>query len=78
MKKNQKNKKEEKMPTLKDALDENLLQKLKETKKELGENAIKQKEEEEERKREERRKREKNKTFEELLSESNLDWRKYK
>ncbi len=67
-----------KNPTLKDALDEELIQKLKETKKDLEELERKKKEEEEARKREERRRREKNKSFEELLNESNLDWRQFK
>ncbi|WP_033828487.1 DUF3886 domain-containing protein [Bacillus andreraoultii] len=74
-----KNKKDDvKAPTLKDALGDELIKKLKETKKELEEKELKQKEEAEAKKREERRKREKNKSFEELLQESDLDWRKYK
>jgi len=67
---------EDKAPTLKDALGEELLKRLKETKKELEEQEQKQRAEQ--KKREERKKREKNKSFEELLKESDLDWRKFK
>ncbi|MEN0649718.1 YqkE family protein [Caldifermentibacillus hisashii] len=69
---------EDKALTLKDALGEELLKRLKETKKELEEQEQKQKAEAEQKKREERKKREKNKSFEELLKESDLDWRKFK
>lgn len=65
-------------PTLKDALNAELLEKLKHTKKELEEKERMKKKEEERKRREERKKREKNKSFEELLNESDLDWRKFK
>jgi hypothetical protein len=68
---------EEKM-TLMDRLNADLFAQLKEKKKELEAEQQRKKEEEEARKREEQRRREKNKTFEELLNESNLDWRKFK
>jgi len=69
---------EDKAPLLKDALGEDLLKKLKETKKALEEQEQKQKAEAEQKKRQERKEREKNKSFEELLKESDLDWRKFK
>ena len=46
--------------------------------KELTEADHAKKEAEEARKREERKQREKNKSFEELLGESNLNWKNYK
>jgi hypothetical protein len=64
--------------TLKDHLHTDMLQKLKEAKKELEKTEQQQKVEEERRKREERIQREKNKTFEELLNESNLNWKDFK
>ncbi|MCU9613778.1 YqkE family protein [Caldibacillus lycopersici] len=64
--------------TLKDALGSDLLKKLKETKKQLEDSEVKKKAEEAERKREEQRQKEKNKSFEELLNESDFDWRKFK
>jgi hypothetical protein len=69
--------KEEKI-TLKDYLQSDLFEQLKAKKKELEAEEQRRKEEEEARRREEQRRREKNKTFEELLNESNLDWRKFK
>ena len=63
---------------LKDYLHAELYGQLKAKKKEL-ELIEKQKEEEEKKRRiEEQKLREKNKTFEELLNESNLDWRNFK
>ncbi|HHY72220.1 MAG TPA: YqkE family protein [Bacillus bacterium] len=61
-----------------DRLDQNVFAKLKEKQQELKIEAKKQQELEEERKRLERKQREKNKSFEELLSESDLDWKKFK
>jgi len=61
-----------------DLLNEDVLSKLRETKKELTEIENKAQEEEEEMKRRERREREKNKSFEELLNESELKWSDYK
>lgn len=71
-------KKDDSQITLKDTLGDDLLKKLKEAKKEMEEKEMKRREEEEARKREERKKREKNKSFEELLNESNLDWKNFK
>ena len=59
-------------------MNEEILQKLKNTKKQLQENETKLKEEEEARIREEKRLREKNKSFEELLNESNISWKDFK
>ncbi|KAB2338397.1 YqkE family protein [Cytobacillus depressus] len=71
-------KKDDKPITLGDMLNKELMTKLKNTKQELKAAEDKQKEEEEARKREERRLREKNKSFEELFGESNLNWKDYK
>lgn len=59
-------------------MNEEILQKLKNTKKQLQEQETKVKEEEEARIREEKRLREKNKSFEELLNESNISWKDFK
>jgi Protein of unknown function (DUF3886) len=59
-------------------MNEEILQKLKNTKKQLQENEIKLKEAEEARIREEKRLREKNKSFEELLNESSISWKDFK
>jgi hypothetical protein len=75
--KKQKNQADE-LFTLKDRLNEELFAKLKEKKRELEQQEQRKKEEEEARRREEQRKREQQKTFEELLNESNLDWRNFK
>lgn len=64
--------------TLKDYLGTDLYAKLRAKKSALEAEEKRKKAEEEARKREEQRQREKNKTFEELLNESNLDWRKFK
>lgn len=64
--------------TLGDLLNEEIMQQLKDTKKTLAEQEKAKRVAEEERKRWERKEREKNKTFEQLLSESNLDWKQFK
>ncbi len=71
-------KREQESATLKDALDEEMLQKLKATKAKLKKDEKQRKQEEAERKREERKQREKNKTFAELLEENPMDWRNFK
>lgn len=71
-------KKDDKPVTLGDMLNQDLVEQLKGKKQELKAAEHKQKEEEERRKREERRLREKNKSFEELLGESDLNWKEYK
>lgn len=74
----QKPKKEESALTLGDMIDQDLFKKLKEAQQELKVAEEKQKEEEEQRKREERRQKEKNKSFEELLQESSMNWKEFK
>ena len=64
--------------SLGDLLNKDIVAKLKETQKELKEDEICKEEKELERQREERRLREKNKSFEDLLNESNLKWNDYK
>ncbi|MCH1624835.1 YqkE family protein [Fredinandcohnia quinoae] len=64
--------------SLGDLLNEDILMKLKNTKDELKAVEQRKQEEELERQREERRLREKNKSFEELLGESNLNWSDFK
>ncbi|HHW37119.1 MAG TPA: YqkE family protein [Bacillales bacterium] len=75
--KNQKNEQQDKISIL-DHLDQNVFAKLKEKQSELKMEAKKQQELEEEQKRRERKQREKNKSFEDLFNESNLDWKKFK
>ncbi|WP_313798413.1 YqkE family protein [Cytobacillus sp.] len=71
-------KKDDKPVTLGDMLNQDLMAKLKDTKHQLKIAEDKKIEEEELRKKEERRLREKNKSFEELLGESNLNWKEFK
>lgn len=75
-------KKDDATLTLADMINPDLLKQLKEQQAELkaelkaAEN--RSKEEEEQRKREERRLKEKNKSFEELLNDSGMNWKEYK
>nr|WP_295971713.1 YqkE family protein [uncultured Bacillus sp.] len=79
MKKKQQAKKiEDKPVTLGDLLNADLVNELKERKKEMEKQEEQKKLEEAERKREERRLKEKNKSFEELLNESNFNWKDFK
>lgn len=71
-------KKDDKPVTLGDMLNQDLMEQLKGKKQELKAAEDKQKEEDERKKREERRLREKNKSFEELLGESDLNWKEFK
>ncbi|MGY3716372.1 YqkE family protein [Sutcliffiella cohnii] len=64
--------------SLKDQLQGDVFSKLKSMKQSLEESEQKRKEEEEMKKREERRLREKNKSFEELLNDSNMNWKEFK
>jgi hypothetical protein len=75
---NNKPNKDESAITLGDMLNQDLMKQLKEKQRELKAEEERRQKEEEQRKREERRLREKNKSFEELLSESNLDWKDFK
>lgn len=69
--------KDEKL-SLGDLLQADIVQKLKHKQKELADIEQQKAEEEKARKQEERRQREKNKSFEELLNESNLNWKQFK
>jgi hypothetical protein len=73
-------KKQDKDDSLKlgDRINQDIMSQLRQKQKELTEAEQAKREAEEERKREERKQREKNKSFEELLGESNLDWKNYK
>lgn len=70
--------KDEAPVTLKDLINPELMKQLKEQQNELKAAEERRKEEEEQRKREERRLKEKNKSFEELLNESGMNWREFK
>ena len=61
-----------------DLLNADVLGKLRQKKGEWEEAEKKRQEEAERQKREERKRREKNKSFEELLNESDLNWKKFK
>ena len=74
----QKSKKDDAAITLGDWMDQDLVKLLKEKQQELKAAEEKRKEEEEKRKREERRLKEKNKSFEELLHESDMNWKDFK
>ncbi|MBD1378721.1 YqkE family protein [Metabacillus arenae] len=63
---------------LKDSLNDQLFQQLQSMKKELKEKETEKTEKEREQKIKEKREREKNKSFEELLAESNQDWKQFK
>ncbi len=73
-----KKKKQEAELTLKNSINGDLFEQLKNKKKELEKEEKTKKEEENLRKIEERKQREKNKSFEELLNESNMNWKNYK
>jgi hypothetical protein len=71
-------KKDESKVTLGDMLNHDLMKQLKDKQQELKEAEEKKATEEEAKKREERRLKEKNKSFEELLNESQFNWKEYK
>ena len=64
--------------TLGDQLNDSLMQQLKNKKKELQVREEKKEAAELERKRQEQKEREKNKSFEELLNESEFNWKDFK
>ncbi|WP_077621657.1 YqkE family protein [Sediminibacillus massiliensis] len=64
--------------TLKERLNQSLVEQLRSKKNEWKVAEEKEKETERLRKIEERKQREANKSFEELLKESDMDWKKYK
>jgi hypothetical protein len=76
--KNQSKPKKEEAVTLKDMINPELIKQLKEQQEELKAAEERKRAEEEERKREERRLKEKNKSFEELLNESGMNWKEFK
>jgi post-segregation antitoxin (ccd killing protein) len=71
-------KKEDTAVTLGDMINQDLLKQLKDKQLELKAAEEKKIEEEEQRKREERRLKEKNKSFEELLNDSSMNWKEFK
>ncbi|WP_251551273.1 YqkE family protein [Neobacillus muris] len=71
-------KKDEAAVTLKDRMNPSLLKQLTEQKEQLRAEEEKRIEAEEQRKREERKLKEKNKSFEELLNESSMNWKEFK
>ncbi|KKB33033.1 YqkE family protein [Bacillus thermotolerans] len=75
---NESKKKEQDQLTVKDTLSGDLFAKLQEKKQQLKAEEQKKQEEAQRKKQEERQQREKNKSFEELLNESNMDWKKFK
>lgn len=70
--------KEENTPQLQDMLDSDIFKKLQAKKQELKKEEQVKQEEAEKKKIKERKEREKNKSFEELLNESSIDWKNYK
>lgn len=64
--------------TLKDGLNSDVLEKLQQKQRELQEAEEQKKIAAKKQLAEERKQREKNKSFEELLNETSLDWKKYK
>jgi Icc-related predicted phosphoesterase len=74
----QKQKKDDAAVTLGDMISKDLLNQLKDQQQELKAEEEKRKEAEEQKKREERRLKEKNKTFEQLLAESSMNWKEFK
>ncbi|RFU65616.1 YqkE family protein [Peribacillus glennii] len=71
-------KKENDSLKLGDLLGGDIMARLRETQKQLSDEQAAKKAAEETRKKEERRLKEKNKSFEELLNESGMDWKKFK
>ncbi|WP_110111225.1 YqkE family protein [Bacillus sp. CGMCC 1.16541] len=71
-------KKSEDQLSLKDQLDTSLLEQLKQKKKALEAKEVVKQEEERKKREEARKQAEKNKTFEQLLGESDLNWKQFK
>ncbi|MFJ7754816.1 YqkE family protein [Peribacillus muralis] len=61
-----------------DMLNQDIMSQLRQKQQELNAAEVEKKAAQEEKKRAERKQREKNKSFEELLGESNLNWKNYK
>ncbi|MBH0229779.1 YqkE family protein [Halobacillus yeomjeoni] len=71
-------KKKQEQGSLGDHLNADVLKKLRSKKSELKEQEEVRQEEERKRRLEEKKRKEANKSFEELLNESDLDWKSYK
>ncbi len=71
-------KKDDSSISLGDLLNQDILSQLQNKKGELKEEEQRRIQQMEKQKREERKRREKNKSFEELLNESNLNWKQFK
>lgn len=71
-------KKKQESGSLGDHLNADVLSKLQSKKTELKQQSVKREEEEKQRRIEERKRREANKSFEELLNESDMDWKSFK
>ena len=71
-------KKKQQPGSLGDQLNSDVLSKLKSKQTELKKQAVEREEQEKKRRIEERKRREANKSFEELLNESELDWKSFK
>ncbi|WP_042355194.1 YqkE family protein [Bacillus rubiinfantis] len=71
-------KKDDSALTLKDMINQDLFKQLKAQQEQLKAEEEKRKAQEEQKKREERRLKEKNKSFEELLNESSMNWKEFK
>lgn len=74
----QKPKKDEAKVTLKDLMNPDLIKQLKAQQEQMQAEEERKREAEEQKKREERRLKEKNKSFEELLNESGMNWKEFK
>jgi hypothetical protein len=74
----QKPKKDDAAVTLGDMIGRDVLSRLKDQQQELKAAEEKRKLDEEEKKRQERKLKEKNKSFEELLAESSMNWKEFK
>lgn len=73
-----KKQKQEQEGTLKDVVGEEMLEQLRSKKSDLKKQEEQRQEAERRRKAEERKRREANKSFEELLNESDMDWKQFK
>ncbi len=73
-----KRQRQEEEGTLKDLLQDDLVKQLQSKKADLKKQEEERKEEEKQKRIEERKQREANKSFEELLNDSNLDWKSFK
>lgn len=70
--------KDDRPVTLADMINPDLMKQLKNQQEQLKAEEVQKKEAEEQKKREERRLKEKNKSFEDLLNESGMNWKEFK